>query len=437
MKGSYKLLSLFLACVLLFSCLGIPAFAATKDNVKHYDTMLAFGSSVARGSTLPGFEDYWSPDWVHGLQGSYPSLVADYCSIPLENRYCCTMSGQTLYSVLVLMGLQDEAGDDLIDLESGSWFSKIFYPAMKMYFGPETENHLMGEDGLIARSDLITADFGVTDILYRGAVMCVFIDAPEFPEITPELLTRFIDYVWDGYNFLKENYPVFIRTVRELNPDADIILVGSFNPLNGVTLTDDSVIPIGSFVSVFTASINEIVKKIAKENGCMYVDTSDTVTPVYEKGLSITTEEFLRDVNHNTHPSAENGNKYIADQVFAVLPEAEPAQKNPTDIVINLGNIRNVSYVSVNGIRTGNYTLDDTTLTIHNNSHFVFNVAVSGSTDGSRQFASYQLVYGENGYTPYRIYGTNDVFKTKMTFLTKLKHIITGILNDITGLFGR
>ena len=95
MKNTKRILAAALCVLMLVSCMGLTAFAATPDNVRQYGAeggYLAIGDSVCRGC---GSEGYFIPSQDHShyydytqrnVEGAFPYVVAQAvgCSMPAD-----------------------------------------------------------------------------------------------------------------------------------------------------------------------------------------------------------------------------------------------------------------------------------------------------------------------------------------------------------------
>ena len=269
-----KALALTLSFVLLLAC-GIPAFAATKETVTKFGEAggyLAIGDSISRGCGAEGF--YIDQDKAEGgqydefflrnVQGAVPTQIAQAvgCEMPddMEDQnatfWPCCYPGMTVAMMLDLLGVDDGFTDEKLNY--------AYYGDMLKYFGYEGsfdgvrdgDTYVEGECGkcgniidLIQRADLITLQLGMCDIFYRtyrvvsnGGMLA---DGLNFDlsstDAIKELVTTAIKEMWFGYNYWLQNYTKLLDKIQELNPDATIVMVGSFNVVNELTITDEAI----------------------------------------------------------------------------------------------------------------------------------------------------------------------------------------------------
>jgi hypothetical protein len=213
-------------------------------------------------------------------------------------------------------------------------------------------------------------------------------------------------------------------------------MLGSFNTVNQLRITNNDAIPLGDIVSVITDRMNTYYKKWAKEYDVIYADISNTEPYEMEEEMSLL-GGFLDNAFAGSHPS-QNGHSYMARQVISALKEKSPT----TDIIVDLGRFENVDYVMVNKKQITDYSMDGNVLTIPYSNGFakLLTVAIKND-DGSIALQTYSLSYTKDaGYSASRIYGTNDavdvVVKNGNPFFKWFKGILDKIIDFFKGLFG-
>ena len=252
------------------------------------------------------------------------------------------------------------------------------------------------------------------------------------PQAIAELLEGAVKLLNEGYTYWETWYPVLIKTLKEMNPDATIVMIGSFNLVNQMPLNDDSTFPLGTIFSNITDEMNRRYEEWADELGVLYANIENTETRATEEDWSVL-GKFLDGDNsfEGSHPT-QNGHNYIARQVLGVLSEKEET----TDIIIDLGRFDSIDYVMLNGCPIFKYELNDTILTIPYNGTDAKNVTIGVvNEDKTIAIQTYGLTYENGAYHPYRVYGTNDFEGTIKKFFTSLKNIFQKLIDLITGLF--
>ena len=476
-KRISKILAVTLSLILILAC-GVPAFAATKDNVTQYGAAggyLAIGDSISRGCGAEGFyigrngeylpngEGQYGEYDLRNVQGCVPYQIAQAvgCNAPMDmtdrsaTYWPFTYPGMTTAVTLDLLGVDDGFTDEKLNY--------AYYSDMLEYFGWEgsfsgvregdtidavtAKKGAIGKCGniieLIKRADLITLQLGMCDVFYRtyrivsnGGMLA---DGMSFdlssPEAIKNLVTTAVSEMWNGYQYWKENYPLVIETIQKLNPNADLVMVGSFNLVNELTITDDLLAPIGTAFSVITDSMNCQYEKWAKEYGIPYANIANTETQAAELDWSLL-GDFMDNTFTGTHPT-QNGYDYIVRQILSVLPPVDETK----NISVDIGRFDTVDYVLVNGIPVKNYTMIDHVLTIPYGMPGATNLTVGiKNDDGTVSAQTYTLTYkiGE-GYSAYRVNGTNDAKGTATkpfrTVFKLIKDLFQKIVDFVKGLF--
>lgn len=432
-----KALSLFLAFIIALSAFGIQAFSATAENVAQYGKQggyLAIGDSISRGCGADGF--YMDTDKAEGgqydlfdlrnVEGAFPYLIAQAvgCEAPADitdqsgTYWPCTYPGMTVAMMLDLLGVEDNFSDTALDY--------MYYDDMLKYFGwegsfdgtHEGEKYTEGECGLCGkineltgRASLITVQLGMADVFYRayriatngGSLAGGLSFDADSADAIKELVSTAISELKASLEYWQQYYPVLIEKIKALNPDATIVMVGTFNLVSDLTLLDDTMAPLGSLMNIITEKMNTCLEEWAEKYNVLYANIENAETLATEKGWSL-----LGDFKDNsfaaTHPS-QNGYNYITRQVLSVLPERE----NYKDLVLDIGTLETVDYVLINGIKTDNYTVEGRLLTIPA-PVIPGNLTIGMKNEnGKITVRTYSVTYtpGE-GYSAKRLYGNSD-----------------------------
>lgn len=457
-----KLLAAVLAAVMTFSCLGMLSFAATKETVVKYGEAggyLAIGDSIGRGCGSEGFylDRDKAPDGgqydlyeLRNVRGAYTTLVAealgckapDDMSDPDATFWPFCYPGMTTAVALDVMGIEDDFSDT--ELKYSYYKDALEYfgyegssvGAKGETFDPERDGKCGNIIELAKNADVITVELGMCDIFYRAYRIIskggFLADGLKFDvsslDSIGDLLSSAVTLLADGYKLWEKNYPMLIKKLQELNPDATIVMVGSFNVVNQMTLVDETMLPLGSLFSAITDSMNIQYEKWAKEFGVLYADVSNTETMATENDWSVL-GDFLKSNNSfaGSHPS-QNGHSYMARQILLQLPEKEETK----GINVDLGRFDRVDYVFVNGIPVKNYELNGYVLTIPYDGIGAVNLTIAvKNDDGSIGIQTYELKYGiGKGYSAHRLYGNNDIFG----FLLRPINLIKMLFDKIGGL---
>ena len=464
MKQNIKrFFAVILTVIMLFSCVGIVSQAATAKTVVQYGKAggyLAIGDSLSRGCGADGY--YLDRDKdadggqydlyeMRNVEGAVPYIIAQAvgCKAPVDMTeqdatywpFC--YPGMTTAMAMDLLGIEDNFTDTALNFPE--------YDDMLKYFGHkgsfagvrEGEVYKEGECGLcgnimdlIKKADLITLQLGMCDVFYRAYKISTkstlsggfSFDKLDNPDAIMNLVKTALKEMYVGYNYWKEYYPVLLKTIKEMNPDATIVVVGAFNIVNQLTIADDTVLPIGSIVNPITDSMNRLYKKWAKEYGVLYADISNTETQLTENDWSIL-GDFKDNTLTGTHPT-QNGYNYMARQILSVLPE----QNKTEDIVVDLGRFNKVDYVFVDGVEVKDYKLNNYVLTIPDSGPFAQNLTIGvKNEDGTVAAQTYRLEFKDGSYTAYRIIGKNDIVGTILKPLKLIKSLFEKLIDAIKG----
>ena len=317
MKRFKKILAVTLAVLMAGSLLFIPAFAAEEEDpyaaLKEGIGYLAIGDSFTRGY---GAGDNWQDqiydneypgerDDCRNVDGSYPNRIAEHFGLYAPDNIRDTDAKlwpvahdavSTAY-VLDLLGIDDGFRDEELTYKDGALRRR--YAADLTYFGDPLSYTLdgtaaYGKTGeimsireMIKNASLITLDVGQTDVIYKTQIFGLntmdLSDTAKIPEGVAHILELFNQY----FNYWKGAYPLLLDFIKETNPDAEVVLVGTLNPIKDATATDDIAIPIGNLINFIMDSVNAYTKACALKYGYTYVDITDVETPAAATTMSI------------------------------------------------------------------------------------------------------------------------------------------------------
>ena len=463
-------LAFVLALLIAVSCCSV-SFAATAKTVRQYGKeggYLAIGDSISRGCGAEGFyigengeylpdgEGQYGAYEMRNVQGCVPYQIAQAvgCTAPMDmadqnaTYWPFTFPGMTTAVTLDLLGVDDSFTDTKLNY--------AYYKDMLEYFGyegsfdgvregdvfdPETDGKCGNIIELIERADLITVQLGMCDIFYRayrivsnGGMLAngLKFDLSSTDAIKKLLETAVGEMIF-GYNYWKAHYPLILDKIQELNPDATVVMVGAFNVVNQLTITDDTLAPVGSVITAITAGMNKCFRQWAKEYNVLFADVTNTETQAAENDWSIL-GDFKSNTFTGTHPT-QRGYDYMVRQILDLLPE----KTDKTGISVDLGRFDRVDYVLVNGAKIKNYSMDGFTLNIPYSSHLAKNLTIGvKNDDGKVSVQTYQLVYkAKEGYTAYRIWGSNDIVGAALKPFKLLVKLLRMAFEKIGGLFNK
>ena len=110
-----------------------------------------------------------------------------------------------------------------------------------------------------------------------------FGDAPTLPEgvdenaLVAKFIPRFLINVMKGYNEFLVNMPKILKALRQQNPDAQIVVLGIYNPLHyALSLTDGKLpVSLGEMLDGVMLPMNAALANDCLLYGCTYVDVVD------------------------------------------------------------------------------------------------------------------------------------------------------------------
>ncbi|MCQ2485019.1 MAG: SGNH/GDSL hydrolase family protein [Clostridia bacterium] len=353
MKRLSKILAPFLAVIMLASSLLIPAYAIdTQEDpyakFKEGTGYVAIGDSFTRGY---GAGDNWQNEIYlndtygnyncRNVGGSYPNLVAEALGLNAPSDIRDT-NGQlwpiahdalTTAYVLDLLGVDDGYRDEEFVYRYSYMMDR--YKTDLSYFGDPSSYAVDGQSNygqtgevasvreLLKNASLITLGVGQADIIYKTQIFGLntldLNDTANLPAGIANILKLFNQY----FNYWKKAYPLLLDFIKENNPDAEVMLIGTTNPLAKATLTDDIALPIGSIINFMFDSINAYTKECALKYGYTYIDITDVETPASATQMSIGHILSITDDTEYAliaHPTAK-GYSQIADKIIKAINE--------------------------------------------------------------------------------------------------------------------
>ena len=220
---------------------------------------------------------------------------------PYRDLYPIRCGGCTLADALYMLGC--EPSD--YDKESMAWFHKESSIGLSVWelmnLVREGKNELIGDPcEAVANSDLIIIALGINDLIYYPNVKSFGggVDA----QTTLGKALYFTKYMQIGFNDILENYPKLLDKLRELNPDAEIVLVNVINGASDLSVFDEVEFNAGELFGPFVDAVNNYLMLLADRYDAEYVD----VRAVEHMGFG------------GGHPSVE-GYNYIANRIINTL----------------------------------------------------------------------------------------------------------------------
>ena len=458
-----RLLAMALSLIMIFSCMSMGVFAADEETVRQYGEeggYLAIGDSVCRGCGTAGYPQPYYNYSKRNVEGAFPYIVAKAvgCTMPEEivdqsgNYWPLCYPGMTLGVTMDLYGIEDDFTDTKFDYSNYKYMMKYFgyegsIPGVRGAAGGDTYTEPAKVGSIIdltKDASLITVELGMCDVFYRalhiaenGGMLAdgINLDFSD-PQAILQLLKGYLSEMYIGFDYWKTWYPKFLERLRELNPDADIVVVGAFNVVGSVTITDDTLLPVGNAISALTDQMNVLYQKWAKQYGMIYADISNTETLAAQSEWALL-GDFLPNAEIASHPGPE-GNAYIGHQILRALPAQDGSHPATTDIVIDLARFTNVKYVLVNGSYCSDYSMDGTVLTIPYKTTLAKSLVVACDNGaGGTAMQSYTLSYQDGGYVSHRISSTNDLNAAMQKIVNLMKSFVSSLMKSISALFDK
>jgi len=323
MKRSNKVISVALSVLMLASLLLVPAAAEQEDpyaSLKDGIGYLAIGDSFTRGY---GAGDSWE-DHIY--------LNDTYGHDAVSTAY-----------ILDLLGIDDGYRDEEFTYDKSYMMER--YDTDLKYFGDPMSYamdgiSLYGETGeimsvrdMIKNASLITIGLGQTDVIYKAQIFGFnTLDLSDVSSI-PAGIANILSMLYNYFDYWKDAYPLLLDYIKENNPDARVILVGTLNPIKDATLNDDVSIKIGSLINFIMDTMNTYTKQCALKYGYTYIDITDVDTPASVTTMSLGHILSISDATEYAliaHPTP-HGYEQIAEKIIAAV-EKDLAKEQTTGL---------------------------------------------------------------------------------------------------------
>lgn len=296
-KTVKRVIALVLSLVLMASLLSVAASAASASNVKHYSVYVNLGDSIASGYGQPNDQ---TPKTL--VPNSYGARIA--YAVQADYYYAFAQRGFRTAEVRTLLD-DSYNGDAITDSQEMKTASANYttLAALKKQRG--------GYQKAVKQANLITLDVGFNDMwIPMEHLVNQFTGNTLGAVVTAPILA--VQTVWEWTAEFMINYAAIVNRLEELNPNATIILVGSYNPCDSWSLTG---LPIGygKLLGPIYDVMNLYKKTIAAtHSNCTYVDV---------KGVDVGTKNLdLSQGGFEPHPTAA-GHQFMANQILAALPQ--------------------------------------------------------------------------------------------------------------------
>ena len=351
MKRTSKILALLLAVLMTALPLALPSFAADAQDdpyacLKEGTGYVAIGDSFTRGY---GAGDRWhdqiylNDDYgnfeCRNVDGSYPNRLAEAFGLYAPDDIRDTSAKlwpiahdavSTAY-MLDLLGVDDGFRDDEFTYQDNPMLRR--YATDLQYFGDPLSytidgtaaygqtGEIMSVRELLKNASLITLGVGQTDVVYKAQIFGLNTLDTSSAKTIADGVAHIVELLYRYFDYWKDAYPMLLDFIKELNPDAKVVLVGTMNPIKDATIKDDDFLPIGNAINIIMDLMNAYMRQCACKYGYMFVDISDIETPSVEKKLSLSyimTIEDSTDYALIAHPT-QKGYKQIGERIISTI----------------------------------------------------------------------------------------------------------------------
>lgn len=302
-----KLISILLVFAFAFACLAPAAFAAEGEEQEEF-SYVALGDSITAGIGLPSSTlevdetglYIVRPNFTGYPDDCYVAVVAD--GLGLDREHALNIG---------LPGAESPTLRELV--ETGAAVTRMPYSL------PELEDYIRNADVISISIGMNDASTHMFDLLYETcstnlyplttyitdgtlatpspenifkilkAALSIDMSVSEFYTLTRTLLDGMQEVCDNGLATIQANLPQTIDRIRELNPDARILLIGYYNGL-----------PVSRTWTRFTRDLNAYAEALAAEKGIDFVPITKTR------------------ISPDAHPTAA-GHAYIGRQILRVL----------------------------------------------------------------------------------------------------------------------
>ena len=359
MRKTRKILAALLAMVMAMSVFCLTAFAGEK---KTYESYVFFGDSI---TAAVGIDSYVQIMYTEGtaegkrVPGSYPDLLATAVGITADNPNYFNES----HSGWRTSELREALDPEFENVDGEVAKATAAAMAGRELIDPASDYVRTKFRNEIAQSDLSTFDLGSNDlqlpiIMSLGTVLNPTASEDYKMGLIEQLLRKYgdanevilkladsvakihgVEFVLEtiakatltGIHQFNTNYPAIIEKIQDINPTADIYVVGLYNPLTDTQISEELPIKIGKVIDPIILGMNLYLSQLNPARGhYTYVDAFNTEVM---KTLTLSTimgengdfGGFGQYVWY-IHPS-EAGHQFIADQILKAVPD-KPAVLN-------------------------------------------------------------------------------------------------------------
>ena len=175
-----------------------------------------------------------------------------------------------------------------------------------------------------SNTGVITVSIGANNILAPGQQLIPYLQSDAAGAYRLLQSEAFLASLAAGVTQFASDLPAIVAELRALAPDAQIVLLTVYNPYKGakypiVVNGQAADFEIGEFCKPYIEQLNEIVKAVAAETGCLVAD----VYTAFEESTDVNTNVTLSTSGHITtsfdpHPN-KKGHRLIAEVITEQL----------------------------------------------------------------------------------------------------------------------
>ncbi len=320
MRMTKKLVAVLMTLLMVVICC-IPAFAKAPK----YDNYAVLGDSIPTGYMLPGYK-YAGRKTVLWpvVPNSYPTFVAK--GVGAKNTYMLAHSGYRTADLRRVLD-PDFAGD---------YFNARRLPKLADTYAVDQaglEKLRKGVIKYLKKSDLITLQIGANDSFQ--VIVILFEMLRENQELLAELqasgaldpnvttkmleklaqdnetLLRIIEMELASVQGFRNNFDVIIKKIHEINPNAKVVVLGLYNPLECFNIAGISPAPL---IQPLIQGFNSYM-----QSGSQYSKYYTYCPLTNIENYMGTLQLFANpELPGDVHPTPK-GHQQIADQILAVL----------------------------------------------------------------------------------------------------------------------
>ena len=356
MKNTKRLVCFLAAWLFLVSMALVPANAETPSTKaasgKTYRTVTAIGDSLATGYMIKNSDGTYV-DHTHGkrIRAAWPSLVADGVNAKKYNNYAREGSGTN-----EILRLLDP------EYEPDAYFKEVSDKIVLKYFDGE-ENFAIYQKQVrkdLKESDLILLNCGSNDLFAtvntvlrkimnnetdsvkakaKRKVLLQLNDTVEqlvedgqaakawatiyqvlsTVNMADDAVEALVECAEKGYLNFQKNWGRVAQTIHEINPDAQVVVIGLFNGVRGLGALPGTDISLGNAMDPIFDGMNARIQSYnAIHHYYHYVDIKKVDHPDWPDLITMLSGDFYGYMMLCTHPTRD-GHKWIAKNVMKAI----------------------------------------------------------------------------------------------------------------------